>query len=47
MLINIYIEETRENLDGLCGGVLSSKSMKIIGAIGMDVYFSEHSDTVK
>lgn len=24
------------------GGVLSSKSMKIMGAIGMDVYFSEY-----
>ncbi|RNI29954.1 hypothetical protein EFA69_10530 [Rufibacter immobilis] len=24
------------------GGVLKSKSMKIMGTIGMDVYFSEH-----
>ena len=86
MSINIYIEETGENLDRLCddawelstqidaletwlekkgkclkprnyvadigfnirkdaiggGGTLSANSMKIMGAIGMDVYFSEY-----
>lgn len=91
MPINIYIEETRENLDRLCddiwdlpdqiaaletwlenkekslnpnkyvadigfdirkdatggGGVLSSKSMKIMGTIGMDVYFSEYPNIQK
>ena len=86
MPINIYIEETGENLDRLCddvwelpnqidaletwlekkgknlnpsnyvadigfdirknatggGGTLSSNSMKIMGVIGMNVYFSEY-----
>lgn len=86
MPINIYKEDTRENIDGLCediwelpdqidalekwlkekgkkmkpnryvadigfhirkdasggGGVLTSKSMKIMGEIGMDIFFSEY-----
>lgn len=91
MPINIYIEETGKNLDGLCddvwelpnqidaletwleikgknltpsnyvadtgfdirkdatsgGGTLSSNSMKIMGVIGMDVYFSEYPSSEK
>ena len=86
MPINIYVEDSREELDWLCegvwelsnqiealeiwldskgknldpnkyvadigfdirsdatggGGVLKSNSMKIMGAIGMDLYFSEY-----
>ena len=36
MPINIYMEETGR------GETLSSNSMKIIGVIVMDVYFSEY-----
>ena len=31
--------------DATGGGVLNSKSMQIMGEIGMDIYFSEYSST--